>query len=111
MEVLEDRPQLDAVARHQAHGPFDRRQMAESGELIQEIQNGRDRLARCACQILQTLDHHQSQPAGIGGEPVRRQDEEHGGGAALQITKIKIRMIQRRRHARAVEKVGMALGG
>ena len=39
MDVLEDRPELDAIAGHETHGAFDRRQMAQRRELIEQIEN------------------------------------------------------------------------
>ena len=40
MDVLEDRPELDAVARHQPHRAGDRLQPAEGGELVEQEQHG-----------------------------------------------------------------------
>lgn len=34
VHVLEDRPELEAIARHQTHRAFDRLQSAKRGELV-----------------------------------------------------------------------------
>lgn len=57
------------------------------------------------------MRHHQPQPAGIAADAVGRQHQEHGGGARLQIGEAEIRAAEHRGHARAVEKVGVALRG
>ena len=41
MDVLQDRPELDAVAGHEGEGALDRRQRPEGGEFIEEIEDRR----------------------------------------------------------------------
>ena len=36
VDILEDRPELEAVTGHEAHGPFDRGEAAEARELVKE---------------------------------------------------------------------------
>ena len=83
--------------------------MAEGGELIQQVENRRGRLGGVARHVDQALRDEQTQPSGIGGEPIGRQDEEHRGVAALEIGKTEIRAAEDRDHARAVEEMGMPL--
>jgi len=54
---------------------------------------------------------HEAQPAGIGGQAVGWQDQEHGCGAGFEVGEAEVRAGQHLRHAGAVEKMGMALGG
>ena len=75
VNILQDRPELDAVAGHQAHRPLDGFEAAERGELIEQEQHGAGRGGRRARQIGQPLREHQAQPAGIGGEPIGRQHQ------------------------------------
>ena len=44
MNVLQDRPELDAVAGHEAHGALDGGEVAEGGELIEQIEDRHGRL-------------------------------------------------------------------
>ena len=85
--------------------------MSQSGEFIKKVEHRGRGPRRRACHVLQALGYHQAQPAGIGAQAIRRQDEEHRGGARLQIPERKIRMPEGRRHARAIEEMGMALRG
>ena len=39
MDVLEDRPELDAIAGHETHGALDGREIAQRRELIEQIEN------------------------------------------------------------------------
>ena len=70
VEVLEDRPELHAVAGHQPHGALDRFEPAEGGELIEQEQHRHQRL-HAARQVGHGLRHHQAEPAAVGAEPVR----------------------------------------
>ncbi len=94
VDILKDGPELDAVARHQTHGAFDRRQMAKGGEFIEQIEDGCGRSGRGpdrgSGHVLQALRDHQTQPAGIGTEAIGRQDEEDGRGTRLEIREGKI---------------------
>ena len=91
------------------------RQVAQGGELIEQIQDRRSLWGRGprrpARHVLQALRDHQAQPAGIRAQAIRRQDEEHGRGAGLQIPEREIRVPQDRRHAGAIEEMGVALSG
>src|SRR3546814_5824462 len=40
VNVLQDRPELDAVARHQAHRPLDGFETAQRGKFIEQDQDG-----------------------------------------------------------------------
>ena len=81
--------------------------MAGSGELIQQVEDRGGRLGEIAGHVDQALRDEQAQPAGIGGEPIGWQDEEHRGVAALEIGKAEIRAAEDRDHAGAVEEMGM----
>ncbi len=111
MNVLQDRPELDAVAGHEAHCALDGGQVAKGGELIQQIEDRHGRLGGVARHVGQALRDEQAQPAGIGGEPIGRQDEEHRGVACLRSAKRRSDRAEDRGHARAVEEMGMALRG
>jgi len=53
MDVLDDRPELHAVACHQTHGPFDRGEMTRRRELVEEIENrGRESLGEGGVQVM-----------------------------------------------------------
>src|SRR3546814_4806799 len=43
VNVLQDRPELDAVARHQAHRPLDGFETAQRGKFIEQEQDGAGR--------------------------------------------------------------------
>ena len=109
MNVLQDRPELDAVAGHEAHCALDGGEVAEGGELIQQVEDRHGRLGGVARHVGQALRDEQTQPAGIGGEAIGRQDEEHRGVAALEIGKAEIGSAEDRDHAGAVEEMGVAL--
>ncbi|CAH0499274.1 hypothetical protein NVSP9465_04373 [Novosphingobium sp. CECT 9465] len=111
MNVLQDRPELDAVAGHEAHSALDGFEAAEGGELIEQEQDGAGGGGRRARQIGQPLRQHQAQPPGIGGEPIGRQHQIDGCGLRLHIGEGEIRAAQHGRHARGIEKMGMALRG
>ena len=111
MNVLKDRPELDAIASHEAHSPFDRGQVAEGGELIEQIEDRHGGFLRITGHVEQALRDEQAQPAGIGGQAIGRQDEEHRDVAVLEIGKAEIGSAEHGGHARAVEEMGMALRG
>lgn len=46
MDVLQDWPELNAIAGHQAHGAFDRREMTQGGKLVEQIENRQARDGR-----------------------------------------------------------------
>ena len=62
MNVLQDGPELDAVAGHQAHGALDRGQVAEGGELVEEIEDGGGRLRRIAGHVHEALGDEEAEP-------------------------------------------------
>src|SRR3546814_11441679 len=72
VDVLEDRPELDAVARHQPHRALDRFETAERRELVEQEQHRPGRATRRARQLGQGLRNHQPPPAGLAGEPMGR---------------------------------------
>ena len=111
MNVLQDGPELYAIAGHEAHCALDWGQVAEGGELIQQVEDRHGRLGGVARHVGQALRDEQTQPAGIGGEAIGRQDEEHRDVAALEISKAEIGSAEDRDHAGAVEEMGMALRG
>ena len=62
VDILEDRPELDAIARHQAHGALDGGQVAEGGEFIQQVQHRRRGLAgvrAMSCKLCVTIRRSQ----------------------------------------------------
>ena len=75
--ILQDRPELDAIAGHQAHRPLDRGEVAEGGELIEQVEDRGRGLARRSHHVLQALRDHQAKPAGIGSQASGRQHQEH----------------------------------
>lgn len=72
VDVLEDGPELDAVACHQPHCPFDGRQVTKRREFIEEVQHTDARRGQRPNDVLQALRDHQTQPARVGGQPVWR---------------------------------------
>lgn len=110
-EILQDRPELQAEAGHQPGGLQHRLKAAESGELVEQ-QHGRGAgVLRCAGETLNALGDEQAEPAGISTQPVGWQDQEHRGAAVVQVVPLKIAARHGGGEARAVEQVGMALGG
>ena len=86
-------------------------EMPERGELIEQVEDRRGRLARRAGQSCKLWVDHQAQPAGIGAEAIRRQDQEHRRVGVFRSPKRKIRAAEHGGHAGAIEEMGMALGG
>ena len=110
MEVLEDGPELQAVAGHQPHGALDRLEPAESRELVEQEQHGQAlRTGGGAGQGTEALRHHEAQPARVGVEAVRRQHQEQAAGPLLQLGEAEVGMLHDGGHARAIEEVGVAL--
>jgi len=121
--VLQDRPELEAVARHQTHGALHRFQTAKGGELIEQEEGrglqalhgglcgylGAEGLFRVPCDLLEGLRDKEAQPAAVGVQTVGRQDEEDGGDPVAQIREVEIRPRHHFRDSGTVEKVGMAL--
>lgn len=85
VDILEDRPELEAVASHETHGPFDRGETAEACELVEEEEHRLSRQAWLSCHGREARGQHQAQPAGIGLKAIRRQDEEDRGRPVLEI--------------------------
>lgn len=85
--------------------------MAKGGELIEQVEDRRGGLGGIAGHVDQALRDEQAQPAGIGGEPIGRQDEEHRSGVHLQVAKCEVGSAEDRDHAGRVEEMGMALRG
>jgi hypothetical protein len=64
VNVLQDRPELDAVAGHEAHSALDGFEAAEGGELIEQEQDRAGRGGRIARHVGQALrDSRRSQRA------------------------------------------------
>src|SRR3546814_2603372 len=59
VNVLQDRPELDAVTGHQPHSALDRFETAQRGKFIEQEQDGAGRGGRRARQIGQPLRQHQ----------------------------------------------------
>ena len=55
VDVLQDRPELRAIARHQPHGTLDRLEAAQRGELVEQEQHRSRRLPRRAGQLGERL--------------------------------------------------------
>ena len=85
MDVLQDRPELDAVAGHQAHRAFDRGQVTQGGELVEQVEHRLGGPGLAAGHLEQALADHQPQPAGVRFQPVGWQDQEDGGRARLEV--------------------------
>ena len=109
MDVLQDRPELQTVTRHQAHGALDGLQPPERGELIEQQQHRTRRLGGRPRQFIDCLRDQQAQPARIGIEPVGWQDQEYRSYAFLEIGKGKIGRRYDLGYAWAIEKMGVAL--
>ncbi|MNW15122.1 hypothetical protein D3C71_2135380 [compost metagenome] len=60
MNVLQDRPKLDAVAGHQTHGAFDRGEISERGELVEQIQYRQVGFGGITRHVKQALRHQQA---------------------------------------------------
>lgn len=63
VDVLQDRPELDAIAGHEAHGAFDWGQMAEGGELVEKIKHRDGWLHWLARHVREALGDEQAQPS------------------------------------------------
>ncbi len=111
VDVLEDRPELHSEPRHQPHPAFHRIKTAERGELIKQEQDPAFRPGRGARHVGDGLGDQQSQSADIGVEPIGRQAQEHRARPLLQVGEPEIGRGRAVHDARAVEKVGVALGG
>jgi hypothetical protein len=91
MDILQDRPELNAIAGHEREGALNWRQRPEGGEFIEEIEDRRGRPDRRPGELGEALRHEQAQPARIGREPIGRQHKEDCGRAFLQISEAEIR--------------------
>ena len=96
MDVLKDRPELDAIAGHEREGALDRRQAPEGGEFVEKVE---DRPRRRPRELGEALRHQEAQPARIGRQPIRRQDEKDRGRPFLEIGETKIRAAHDGGHA------------
>ena len=108
-KVLKNRPELDAIAGHQAHAPAHLVETPERREFIEEEQNRPRRPLRRPREIAQGGVDHQAQPSIIGFEAIGRQHDKDRGDAGDKIGEGKIRARQRAGDAGRVQKLGMAL--
>src|SRR3546814_20442694 len=83
VNVLQDRPELDAVARHQAHRPLDGFETAQRGKFIEQEQDGAGRGGRRAREIGQSLRQLEAQPTPPSGEPLGRPQEQCVGNEGV----------------------------
>ena len=81
------------------------------GKLVEEIEHRPGEKCGITRHVSEALGDQQPQPPGIGGKPIRRQNEEDGGVVALEIGEAEVRSAKHGRHARTVEKVGVAQRG
>ena len=65
VNVLQDRPELDAIAGHEAHCALDGGEVAEGGELIQQVEDRHGRLGGVARHVGQALRDEATRPYGI----------------------------------------------
>lgn len=112
---LQDGPELDPVAGHQAVGLGQRLQPPEGRELVEQEEDGRLVVWSAVAGWLsregvQGLGDEQAQPAGVAGQPFGGQDEEDGGALSAQVLEREVGARQAVGDAAAVEEVGVALG-